>query len=124
MNSPLEGLGARRQSSVDGHNGAARIGRTFGGKKRNSGANFFGASTAAERQRLEQIFPIVSAPGAIERLLFHKAYQPFSGHRPRINRHNADAILRADAAKRLGESGERGVSCNTADIFRVMGLSR
>ena len=57
-----EGLGARRQSGVDGDNGAAGIGRTFGGKKRDGGANFFGAGAAPNGSGLNRSFQLSALP--------------------------------------------------------------
>src|SRR6185295_10130059 len=105
---------ARRNARVDGDHGAAGVTRMPRYEKGDRSPDFFRRRAAAERQRLEQIFPIILAAGAILGLLLHQADETIRLDRPRAERHDADAVLGADAAERLRECGERRIAGDPA----------
>jgi hypothetical protein len=64
----LERLGAGRQAGVDDGDRAAGVAGVLGGEKRDGGPDLLRGGGAFERQRLEQVAPVLRIAGAFFRM--------------------------------------------------------
>src|SRR5262245_21102144 len=96
----------------------------FGSDERYCCADLLGGRAATKWQRLEQVFPVVRAAGAIKGLFFHETNQPLGCHRAWADRDNTNPIPRADAAERLGKRRQGSIARDPTDIFRIVRIGR
>ena len=79
-------LRARRQAGIDDGDRAAGVAGVLGGEKRNGGSDLLRGGGAFERQRLEQVAPVLRIAGAVLRLLPHQVDQALGCYRPGADR--------------------------------------
>src|SRR6516225_4840283 len=90
---------ACRKAGVDGDYGTARVTGMTGRQECDRSTDLFGARAAPERQRLEQILPVLLATGAVLGFVLHQANKTLRFDRPWAQRDDADAVPVADAAE-------------------------
>ena len=102
MNSSVQNAcGARGQAGVDGDDGAAGVARVVGRDECDGGADLLGGGAAAERQRLEQVLPVVSLPVRSRAFFFMSVTRRSVATGPGLIATTRMPSLRADAAERL-----------------------